>query len=301
MANSSIPTAPNSPLDSVAVPARTPGSLGLNDHGDPNITTQFGDTPGSLGVGDHADPNLPAASPTAGAAKLPDGTAIAPGLDGKAAKLTCPAPLASRSDDGAIDIDWALISAREGGSRLDGYVPDASGSKSGVTVATGFDIGAQSEAGIDQLDITDDLKKKLKPYCGKHGKDAQDYLKKNKLSITADEAASLDKVVKKVQTDSLVANYNAAVDGANAKDGCARVHFEKLPQSAQTAVASVSFQYDIVNATPTFWAQVTEQRWQDALDNLNNFGDSYKSRHKLEAGLVDDAMKTAPAPPPTTN
>jgi flagellum-specific peptidoglycan hydrolase FlgJ len=34
-------------------PARTPGPLGINDQGDPNVTSLLGNTPGPLGVNDH--------------------------------------------------------------------------------------------------------------------------------------------------------------------------------------------------------------------------------------------------------
>src|SRR5262249_45639642 len=39
-----------------AVPARTPGSLGKNDQGDPTMWSQLGDTQGPLGMNDHATP-----------------------------------------------------------------------------------------------------------------------------------------------------------------------------------------------------------------------------------------------------
>jgi putative chitinase len=38
---------------------RTPGSLGFNDQGDPNICTRLGDTPGPLGFNDWGDASLP--------------------------------------------------------------------------------------------------------------------------------------------------------------------------------------------------------------------------------------------------
>jgi hypothetical protein len=65
-------------------PARTPGPLGVNDHGDPDVTTRLGDTPGPLGVNDHADVNLPRVGSASGArigqaCRLPCGTAIAAG------------------------------------------------------------------------------------------------------------------------------------------------------------------------------------------------------------------------------
>ena len=39
-------------------------------------------------------------------------------------------------------IDYSFLSAREGGRKLNGYVPDALMSASGVTIATGFDLAS---------------------------------------------------------------------------------------------------------------------------------------------------------------
>ena len=56
MANSKVPGPiglhGSSPL------VRTPGPLGLNDHGDPTQCSVLGDSPGILGVSDYADPTL---------------------------------------------------------------------------------------------------------------------------------------------------------------------------------------------------------------------------------------------------
>ena len=233
------------------------------------------------------------------------GTAPAAAVAAACPAATCPPALAARADDGKLDIDWTFISEREGGCKLDGYVPAAAESKSGVTVATGVDLGARSEADIESLTIDAELKKKLKPYAGKQKTDAQDALKATPLKLTDTEAKSLDEAVKKPLIDALVEDYDKAVDAAN-KDGCKRVHFKQLPANVQTAVASTSFQYgSLSTATPNYWKQVTEQRWQDASDNLKKFGDAYPTRRKLEAGLIDGSVKAAapahtPAPAPTT-
>jgi Bacterial toxin homologue of phage lysozyme, C-term len=302
MADSRIPGTIGATTSPLAVPARTPGPLGKNDAADPTVTARLGDTPGSLGVKDHADPSLPPASAKGDVspAKLPDGTPVAPGSDGKMTPLVCPASLAKRADGSKTDVDWSFISAREGGQVLTGYVPDASGSKSGVTIGTGIDLGQRAASDIDALDISADLKKTLKPYCGKTKKDATDYLKKNPLTITAADATSLDKAVKQPQLDKLIAAYDDAVDKANTADHCSRAHFNDLPQGVQTALASANFQYgSLPSATPNYWKQITEQRWQDASDNLKKFGDAYPTRRKLEAELLDAAIAAA-APPPGT-
>ncbi len=285
---------PDSSSSSVAA-ARTPGPLGINDAGDPLLTSRLGDTPGPLGIGDHADLTLPAATALGiqGAVRLADGTPVAAGSDGKMQSLVCAPPLAKRPDGAKIDVDWAFIREREG-DQLEGYVPDAQGSSSGVTVATGIDLGQRSGSDIDKLNIAEDLKKKLKPYCLKKGKDATDLLTKYPLRVTASEADALTRAVKEPMLAALVNDYNAAVDNANAVDRCNRVHFEQLPSEVQTAIASAQFQYNsLASRTANYWKQITEQRWADASKNLKDFGDRYKTRRKLEAGLIDNAMAAA--------
>ena len=208
----------------------------------------------------------------------------------------CPAPLARRADGSRTDVDWSFISAREGGQVLTGYVPDASGSKSGVTIGTGIDLGQRGGGDIDGLDIPPALKARLKPYCGMKSQDAAVYLKGHPLTVSANDATALDMAIKKPLLDRLIAAYDAAVDKANTADQCPRVHFNDLPQGVQTALASANFQYGALpTATPNYWKQVTEQRWKDASDNLKKFGDAYPTRRKLEAALIDAAIAAAPA------
>ncbi len=94
-------------------------------------------------------------------------------------------------------IDYDFISAREGGRRTDGYVPAAAESKSGVTVATGFDLGARNLSDINQLGLDKTLVDKLRPYLGKQKKAATDLLATSPLTLTAAETEQIDKAVKK--------------------------------------------------------------------------------------------------------
>ena len=229
----------------------------------------------------------------------PARTSVADGVERRTTGATCPPPLARRSDGSRTDVDWRFISAREGGQVLAGYVPDAAGSRSGVTIGTGVDLGQRGNADIDALDISADLKARLKPYAGKKSQDAADCLKQRPLAISADDATSLDKAVKQPLLDRLIAAYDAAVARANLADQCQRVRFDDLPRGVQTALASANFQYGSLSvSTPNYWKQVTEQRWQDESDNLRKFGDAYPSRRRLEAGLIDAAIAAAAAPSP---
>src|SRR5215510_13912332 len=91
------------------------------------------------------------------------------------------------------NIDYNFLSAREGGCITTGYVPNPTGSKSGVTLATGFDLGARTEADLTRLGLSSSLVAKLKPYLGKKGSDAVDALKNAPLSVTLPEARQIDK------------------------------------------------------------------------------------------------------------
>ena len=63
-------------------------------------------------------------------------------------------------------------------------MPASGVSKSGVTVATGFDLGQRNETDLRTLGLPSDLITTLKPYLGRKAKDAQDALAKAPLTIT---------------------------------------------------------------------------------------------------------------------
>jgi hypothetical protein len=64
-------------------------------------------------------------------------------------------------------IDYDFISKLEGGRQTTGYVPDTNTSQSGVTIATGFDLGQRNENDLIALNLPQSLIDKLKPYLGK--------------------------------------------------------------------------------------------------------------------------------------
>jgi len=83
-------------------------------------------------------------------------------------------------------------------TKLSGYVPTPS---SGVTIATGFDLGQHNKQDIKNLNLPKALEDKLLPYAG-----SSDAKKAANLTITAEEAALLDKSV----IDSKLNSFNAA-------------------------------------------------------------------------------------------
>ena len=180
------------------------------------------------------------------------------------------------------NIDWDFISAREGKGRLTGYVPDADGSKSGVTIATGFDLGARNLADLKGLPKA--LIDKLTPFLGIKGAEAEEVA--DNLLVTDPEAKTIDEFSKKDAVEKLQSKWQAATSES----------FDDLPKHKATVIASVAFQYgDLQSETPNFWRQVTSDDWDAAEKNLRNFGDNYKTRRNLEAdyfigGLSEDEL-----------
>lgn len=173
-------------------------------------------------------------------------------------------------------IDFSFIAQLEG-NKLHGYVPQPKHSNSGVTIASGFDIGQRGAIEITTA-FAPALANKLLPYTGKIKYAAQHYLQNHPLKITADEATIINTYSHKTAEQRLRRQWQQS----HADTG-----FEHLPDACQTVIASVAFQYgNLATRTPNFWSQVTSGDWQAAIANLRNFGDIYASRRHLEADLL---------------
>ncbi|WP_415755365.1 pesticin C-terminus-like muramidase [Pseudomonas leptonychotis] len=178
-------------------------------------------------------------------------------------------------------IDFSFIAHLEGGSATKGYVPDAGNSRSGVTIATGFDLGQRQLADLQALDLPDALAERLRPYLGLTGHAAMAQLSTQPLSITAAQVEQIDEAYKEPFINRLAASYGK----------CGGGDFAQLPAQMQTVIASVAFQYgDLASRTPNFWKQVVAHDWNGAHSNLLNFGDRYTSRRRQEAELLFQAM-----------
>ncbi len=189
------------------------------------------------------------------------------------------------------DVDWAFIASLEG-TRLKGYVPlDKRGKvlgMSGVTIASGVDLGQQNLLWLKSLELPITLEQKLKPYLGLKKEAAVTFLKDNPLSITSNEAVLLNKAVKSKMLASLIGDWDTAVP---------QIPFASLPKAVQTALASVHYQYgNLPRRTPNFW-KVSQKAaktndYSIMVAHLLNFGDSYKTRRKKEADLIRNSTKT---------
>lgn len=175
-----------------------------------------------------------------------------------------------------LKINFHFISFLEGSS-CEGYVPDPDKSQSGVTIASGFDIGQRSENElVTAFDL--DLCLKLIPYANKTKHSACEQLAELPLNISQEEANIINAFSHSDAQTRLVKEWDAS------NTYCA---FEALSEECQTVVASIAFQYGNLRIkTPNFWHQVTLGDWQGAYENLRHFGDKYPSRRNKEADLL---------------
>ena len=188
-----------------------------------------------------------------------------------------------------MTIDWHFIAALEGAGILSGYVPVAETSNSGVTIASGVDLGQTGPRQIDFWPIDDALKMRLRLYCGLRRQDAVDFLRAHPLTISRSECEEIDAAVQAEQASRI----------AKAYDEASGVKFAQLPDRAQTVIVSLAFQYgiDLAHRCPRFWRAAVAQDWPAVVRELENFGDAYGPRRLKEARhlapLADNRPRSA--------
>lgn len=176
-----------------------------------------------------------------------------------------------------IDFDFIL---KQEGFETKGYVPDAENSKSGVTIASGFDLGARKES--DLTGLPKDIIDILKPFLGFQGAEASEIAPN--LEVTEDQAKIINEFAKSEAITRLKTKW----------ENTTGTSFDDLGTEQATVLASVAFQYgDLESRTPNFWKQTTSGDWVGAYKNLLKFGDRYTSRRLDEAALLwkSDALK----------
>lgn len=124
---------------------------------------------------------------------------------------------------------------KEGGQILTGYVPKNS-SKSGVTIASGLDLG---NFDLNKLDISDELKAKLEPYVGLKGSEAAKVAAN--LVVTEEEANQIDEALtthNDVKVASKMEGLPEEYDNDNFKEGL-ESFTHNSPQGAKTLIDRV--------------------------------------------------------------
>jgi hypothetical protein len=178
-------------------------------------------------------------------------------------------------------IDFAFIGSLEGRS-LSGYVPAAELGNSGVTIATGCDLGHLTARALAQFPGPF----RFNPYVHLFGEAAAEFLRAHPLTVSVADADAIDRVMFADDVEFLSALY--------ARES--QTGFGALPDRAQTVVASVGFQYgNPRRKCPRFWAAAVKRDWAGMVDVLRSFGDRYPTRRHREAGYLEPLLASAPA------
>jgi len=160
-----------------------------------------------------------------------------------------------------VDFEW--IKGQEG-YKLKGYVPkDKQGNvigHSGVTIASGFDLGSRSKQSLEASSLSDELVSKLMPFAGLRGEAAVKAAEK--LNITDEEGLAINQYAKQ---DSLTQLDKAWMKATGQS-------FRSLPKHKATPIADLAFNHGVKKITSySFWNQVTNDDWEGAEANLRDF------------------------------
>ena len=197
-------------------------------------------------------------------------------------------------------VDFSYLSRWEGDQYLRGYVPFIKGvtaGASGLTVATGFDVGQISEMELSRLALRPETGPKLAPFAGirftgkTRAQVAATVVKRGPVPVlTKPEADTADLVIHGKHLSAAVTSWNA-----RRKPGVPE--FKALPVPWQTVLFSRTFHQgtgmpDTAVAQP-FYTAATAGRWAVAVTALQNYGVTapwYKSRVSQEAAFLRIAM-----------
>lgn len=152
---------------------------------------------------------------------------------------------------------------------------------SGVTIATGCDLGQTDIPTLKSYGLTDSfLLDILNPYIGLKKKQAIDKLHQSPLAISTENAERLDHAVHGGYLNRYV---RPAYERKSGKS------FNDLPWQAQAVIMSVCFQKGcggVARDWPKLWSHLCAQEWKAAAHELNNGFRQYLGRRRTEAALL---------------
>ena len=186
-------------------------------------------------------------------------------------------------------INWKFIGKLEGEGVKTGYVPTKKTGEiigtSGVTIATGVDLGTKDRKFFEDMDVSEEIILKLEPFFNLKGEEA--LLNAKKLKLSASEVKELDTAIKKKYSKDIINQYEKD-SGKN---------FEDLTSAQQTVITSVAFQHGLKQTTSyNFWDQVITDDWDGAITNLRDWDGTgepsqTQTRRDKEADLLEGLFK----------
>lgn len=279
-------------LELIAGAQTNTGHSSISTHSSPPVTVT-------------ANPSPTISSPPVNVSSYEGGTPVGVGGYESSGPVSHPVSSAPSGDTGTHcyttrssqdRVDEAWVNAREGGVYTHAYVPtNASGQvvdSSGVTDGAGVDFGAQNATTLTNDGVPQTIISEVSPYFGLHGTTAQTYLNAHPLTMTSADATTLSNDVQNHTIQNLASTYNAAEQTGQT--------FYELPAGAQTAITDLAYQYgtgtNLATRTPAFWHDVITGSWDDAVYELNHFGDAFPTRRGMEANLIQNDINSGAIP-----
>lgn len=196
----------------------------------------------------------------------------------------------------------SVLARFEGKAIIRGYIPCQQGTyyggdspekgmplgASGVTIATGVDLGQQTMKGLAVMGISASTLAVLAPYIGLQKLEALKKLQREPFTLTAEQVEEIDKAV-----------HNRYIEQAAAIFG--REEFEKAPKEVQAVAVSLHYQFGtprrpdspgLANA----WANMQQGAYKAAAECLRNpeywsvSHRTYMQRRKAEAAILDEVQ-----------
>lgn len=216
---------------------------------------------------------------------------------------TSPSVFAAINPATGTAIDFQYIAALEGNQWLRGYIPfKRSGivaGRSGMTVASGFDVGQWSILQLGTMGFPATLLDKLKPFANVNFKS------RNKSQVAA-QVATLGPVPVLTKSEADLCDGRVfskilaqALKAWNAGRSAGVPAFTALPAGWQTVWLSRYYQEGPatqVSLGKTFRAQALAGKWTDAMASLRSYTE-YGVRAKAEAKVLAAELPPTPAPP----
>lgn len=153
---------------------------------------------------------------------------------------------------------------------------------SGVTIATGCDLGQTDAPTLQAYGVPLAIINQLRPYIGLKKAVAISKLSTLPLTISTDTAAMLDECVHTGYLRKYVAPAYQKAAGTS---------FDALPKQAQAVVFSVCFQKGcggVRRDWPKLWGYLVTQNWCAASKELRTGFSQYKLRRRIEGELLQE-------------
>ena len=210
--------------------------------------------------------------------------------------IAMPTPRPARGN-----IDFKVIYGHEG-FRTTGYVPtvgknEAPDENSGVTIASGFDLGKRTKEELREIFRDNpEIVQTLLPFIGKKGAEAAKIA--GNLVVNESTARQIDVAFQQHFTKKLRDSWErgtAALFTSSPFEENAPT-WDELPTHQATTIASVAYQYgaeSLPKRTPKFWGYATRGDWYGVEHELMHFGDETPDRREAEAKyLAEQTAKT---------